>query len=70
MNDDFTAIAYALPYFLEWHHLLMSGTVEFIMRIANDTPSGYAPKYLMSMVSTPIPTPNITPPRLLIGDVT
>ena len=44
LNDDFTAIAYALPYFLAWHTLLMSGTTEFMIRIANDIPSGYAPK--------------------------
>jgi hypothetical protein len=44
LNDDFTAIAYALPYFLVWNHLLRRGTTEFMIRIANDTPSGYAPK--------------------------
>ena len=35
---------YALPYFLAWNHLLRRGTTEFMIRIANETPSGYAPK--------------------------
>ena len=44
LNVDFTAITYALPYFLAWNHLLIRGTTEFMIRIAKDTPSGYAPK--------------------------
>ena len=34
------------------------------------SPSGYEPKYLISTVKRPIPTPKMTIPVLLIGEVT
>ena len=48
----------------------MYHTSEFIMRMAKDTPSAFAPKHLKKKVRSPHPTPNITLPHLVMGQVT
>ncbi len=50
--------------------LLINGTNAFIIRIANETPSGYAPQTRMITVSTPQPNPKISCPLDDIGDET
>ena len=42
----------------------------FISSIANETPSGYEPKILMSIVNRPHPIPNMIFPAGSVGDVT
>ncbi|OPZ43675.1 MAG: hypothetical protein BWY95_02185 [Bacteroidetes bacterium ADurb.BinA104] len=52
------------------HQLLISGVTPFMIRMANDIPSGYEPKYLINTVKKPIPIPYHTIPLVVIGDVT
>ena len=50
--------------------LFINGTVAFIIRMAKDTPSGYAPYILIKIVSNPTPNPKMSCPPLVIGEVT
>ena len=48
---------------------MISGVAAFMMNIANDIPSGYAPQRRIIMVITPMPIPYIIIPLCVMGDV-
>ena len=58
------------PNLIGLTYVLIRGVNAFMIRMANDIPSGYAPQLRITTVSTPIPTPYISCPRPHIGDVT
>jgi hypothetical protein len=47
----------------------MMGTSIFMIRIAKAVPSGYAPKYLIKIVISPQPIPNMIFPVPVMGVV-
>ena len=51
-------------------YMLIRGTVAFMIRIANEIPSGYAPNSRIRIVMIPIPAPKMIIPLSLIGEVT
>jgi len=51
-------------------YLLISGVNAFMVRMANEMPSGYDPKTRMTMVRMPMPMPYTIMPGGVMGEVT